>query len=675
MDARLDAKPVRSEDLMSRKTLAQFWERKSGHSETQNNMKTKTLSRVYFLVLFLPWFSPVFGQEENPIVEQSTVIEETPAQNSSVAEPPVASEKITAENPAPVEEKVEAEVPEPVVVDTRFDDFEKLLSSVDYGTEMKSEKKSRLRALVMAAYRESDLLPIWRGALGLAEINESLTALLANHGFEKPAANFGIDPALEKALVPARDVAITLNVAEACLRLKQGPDSVAKWPNWTPGDAPFAVSTNAHYKDLAARFGKASLSGNPRMVAESFIPKNWIYKRLLGDLQKADLAPEPPTITIQGLVKVGNEFPDAALLAEFLKREGHLPSENAELVDGVFSQDLSDAVRSFQKKNGLQSDGILGPKTADHISRNNEKEKEILLLNLHRSRRFPDSPGERYLLANLPSGEVYGFDGEKEAIRMRIVFGKNIRGQRTPVFRDKMEEVVFRPYWNVPYSIATKESNYSNLSYLSRNGFKIISSSTGAQLPLAESSIGMVYQQKAYVRQDAGNGNALGLVKFLFPNKHAVYFHDTPQKHYFKNGDRARSHGCVRLQEPEAMANWVLKDDENWNADSIKNALHNGGREVVKLENPIPVYLVYLTALPNPQEEEGVIFYRDRYSYDLPNAVIDAPVPRTGPKTYTTSEPPKKSIWSIFGRRSKPATRSSGPTRSYSRGMRKFRGN
>ncbi len=589
--------------------------------------------------------------------------------------------------------------------------FEKVVKAELDATKLASSKRAQLQAMVVAAYRESKLKPLWAKSVDLMDVNEELVKLLELHAFEEPVLAFtpkeDADAADSKMKpVSHEDLLVTLSVAETCLFLKKGPESVSEWPNWSYGDVPEPGASSVHWDAITEKFGKTATAGSakPQKVAEAFIPQNRIYQQLFKEIQNAAPAAEAPELKVTKLVKVGYKFERAPELAKFLINEGYLAEESMagdepeeEVADaaesetekeedsegndasdkkeedcvadkpkdeekkepgineGIYTKELSVAVKEFQKMNGLQADGILGPNTAARISSSDEEEAKALLINLHRARRFPDNPGEVFLHANIPSGEVYGFSAGKETIRMRIVFGKNRSGQRTPIFRDEMELVVFRPYWNVPYSIAVGEGNYSDTGYLSRNGFKIISSS-GRELPITIESLEMVRSRKSYVRQEGGTSNALGVVKFLFPNKHSVYFHDTPAKHYFKNSYRAQSHGCVRLEKPEEMANWVLSDHDEWDSEKISSAL-KGRRQEVKLNEKIPVYITYFTALPDAMKDDKIGFYQDIYNYDRPGAVVDAPGPRPRPiqlKAPEVEEQKKPaSFFSLFRRKDK----------------------
>lgn len=562
-------------------------------------------------------------------------------------------------------------------IERRSGQLEAFATSLLRETDLDRGRRVQLLSMAMAAYRANQLDSLWSGSIDAGEMLRSFAALLTDHGFDRAELSFERPGAEEESsttsVVPIEDLIITLALGELCLRLKQGPESVAEWPNWTPGDVPLVTRSSEHYDRITERFKIAALtSPGPIDVALDFIPRNWVYQRLIEAIARQEEAPDPPQLVVEGLIKVGDEYGQLDELADFLIGEGFLSEEERGEPDGIYNEAVSGAVRAWQKENGLLSDGILGPKTAEGLSKKKDR-KDQLVLNLHRARRLPDDLGEKYLLANLPAGEVYGMENDEETLRMRVVFGKDVVGQRTPLFRDRMEHIVFRPYWNVPYSIATGEGNYSDLSYLSSKGFEIISSRTGATLPLTTASLNQVYERNAYLRQDGGTGNALGLVKFLFPNKHSVYFHDTPSKHLFESDYRAHSHGCVRLQKPEAMANWLLKDYESWTPGKIRYAINDGEREDVFLETKIPVYIVYFTAFPDPSKESGVGFFRDYYDYDEPGAIVDVPAPPRPKPELSTSDSEGTGLFRGFFNRSGRSPGSRGGNRKGTPLFERFR--
>jgi murein L,D-transpeptidase YcbB/YkuD len=209
---------------------------------------------------------------------------------------------------------------------------------------------------------------------------------------------------------------------------------------------------------------------------------------------------------------------------------------------------------------------------------------------------------------------------------MNVVVGKAVRNE-TPVFARDMKYIVFRPYWNVPYSITRgeiipaiqKDNNYlarKNFEVTDQNG-KIVTTSAVSEEVLAQLRSG-----KLLVRQRPGNQNSLGLVKFMFPNEHNVYLHDTPAQSFFSQSRRDFSHGCIRLEKPAELAAWLLRDQPKWTLDAVKAAMKSGpDNQQVNLNPPVPVVIIYLTAVV---EENGEVhFFDDIYGHDRTlNAIL-----------------------------------------------------
>ena len=229
--------------------------------------------------------------------------------------------------------------------------------------------------------------------------------------------------------------------------------------------------------------------------------------------------------------------------------------------------------------------------TADRI--------KIVSANLERWRWMPDSLGNRYLFVNIPSFMLVAREADKPVLTMKVVTGKP--DTSTPVFSSEMTTLVFSPYWNIPESIAENETMVAanrDPEYLERNHIEQIESGNG----------------DVRLRQKPGPGNALGFVKFLFPNPYNVYLHDTPSDNLFAKTVRALSHGCVRVEQPEALARYVLRGDAAWDDHRIELAMHDGTESHVKLPAPIPVHIAYFTAWVD--DAGTLVFGPDVYGYD-----------------------------------------------------------
>jgi murein L,D-transpeptidase YcbB/YkuD len=258
-------------------------------------------------------------------------------------------------------------------------------------------------------------------------------------------------------------------------------------------------------------------------------------------------------------------------------------------------------------------------------------------LNLERYRWLPAEFGSRYIYVNIPEYRLSAYEGGKPVLQMRVVVGDEYENA-TPVFADSMTSLVFRPYWYVPQRIVVEElipRVRKKRSYLVRHGFEVLDAGRES-LVLNPRRINWsrVDPGKIRVRQKPGNTNHLGLVKFIFPNQFAVYLHDSPARNLFARARRTSSHGCVWLEKPVELAEYVLAGQDGWDRVRIREAMaaadpagdgKSGDGRTVALAQPVPVYLVYLTALV----QDGVLNFRpDPYGKDRkPMAALGKLVP------------------------------------------------
>jgi murein L,D-transpeptidase YcbB/YkuD len=239
----------------------------------------------------------------------------------------------------------------------------------------------------------------------------------------------------------------------------------------------------------------------------------------------------------------------------------------------VDSTDLTGALKEYQARHGLEPTGKLNAPTRIALNVPPSERLQQIAINLERYRWLPRSLGDRYIYVNVPSFRLSAYNGGQKELDLKVVVGAEYDGRATPVFADSMELVVFRPYWNVTPTIQANEFGHY-----------------GANLPAGYefwSDNGV-----SRIRQVPGEKNSLGLVKFLFPNSFNIYLHDTPAKSLFQRADRAASHGCIRVQDPQRLAEWVL----GWDGGRVQDAMHGSNNRHIRLPEKIPVYIVYFTA-------------------------------------------------------------------------------
>lgn len=263
------------------------------------------------------------------------------------------------------------------------------------------------------------------------------------------------------------------------------------------------------------------------------------------------------------------------------------------------------------------------------------KEKvPVLEANLERWRWMPADLGRRHVRVNIAAFEAEGWEDGAQVIKMRAIVGKLYR--RTPVFSDEITHVVLNPRWSVPLKLAVKDKLpkiKKDPDYLKKNGFRVFRADTGAEVPASSVPWDQLSSRKfGYIlRQEPGDDNALGRIKIMFPNDHDVYLHDTPKRRLFNEDERIFSSGCVRLEDPRALAAFVL-DDPKWDRSRIDKAIRGGREQTVWLNEPVPVHLQYQTAWV---DEDGTLQFRpDVYKRDAPLiAALRAAVTRSPAKS------------------------------------------
>ena len=341
---------------------------------------------------------------------------------------------------------------------------------------------------------------------------------------------------------------------------------------------------------------------------------------LAGYLQLAKAGDGPPLPAPDKGVRPGQTYPAMALLARRLHQLGDLP-QTVDLPMGstAYSGEIVQAVKKFQVRHGLDTDGILGKGTIARMNQPLSLRVLQLDLTLERYRWIPPTFPQPPIVVNIPEFELRTLRRQPAPfLSMRVVVGKAFQ-HKTPVFAQDMRYIVFRPYWNVPFSIVRGEiigKIRRDPAYLSANNFEVVDShgQVVTDNQVSESQLQGLNSGALQVRQKPGPTNSLGLLKFMFPNSYNVYMHGTPATELFARARRDFSHGCIRLQDPAALAAWVLRDRPDWNIDRI-HATMNGDQTVqLQLTKPIPVLILYSTAVVEPDGE--VSFFDDIYGDD-----------------------------------------------------------
>jgi murein L,D-transpeptidase YcbB/YkuD len=314
----------------------------------------------------------------------------------------------------------------------------------------------------------------------------------------------------------------------------------------------------------------------------------------------------------------GEPYRGIQQLAERLRQLGDLPAAAPVPTSKNYEEPLVSAIRTFQQRHGLQSDGVIGRATLEEMGVPLSRRVTQLKLALERWRWLPRNLGPRVLVVNIPEFRLRAYDDHRLTLTMRAIVGDALEHQ-TPIFADEMQAIVFRPYWNVPESIQQKELVpllRRNPGYLAKHKMEVVNakekavgaSSVDARI-LAQLASGSLR-----IRQQPGPANSLGLIKFVFPNQFGVYLHGTPEHELFYQTRRDFSHGCIRIEDPAALAGWVLRDRPEWTEKRILTTMRGKKPLSVKVTEPIPVLILYGTAFV---EETGKVnFFRDIYGHD-----------------------------------------------------------
>jgi L,D-transpeptidase YcbB len=356
-------------------------------------------------------------------------------------------------------------------------------------------------------------------------------------------------------------------------------------------------------------------------------------KRTLAHYRKLEAGGEPDPVPdlAKGRKKVapGEPWEGVPQLEARLRLLGDLPADAAPpeaAPDGtpLYEGALVDAVRSFQDRHVLDSDGVLGKGTLDAINVPLGHRVRQLELAMERGRWLPDLSGRPTIFVNVPLFRLWATDPARgeEPLRMNVVVGKSLN-HRTPIFLAEMAYIVFRPYWNAPYGISRDElvpHARRDPSYMEKENLEIVASGAddAVPLPATPENLDAVVAGRLHIRQKPGPGNSLGLAKFIFPNSESIYMHGTPAQQLFSRTRRDFSHGCIRLERPADLAAWVLRDEPEWTPERIDTAMKGERPMRVNLKSPLTVVLFYDTVHVN---SEGVVrFVNDIYGHD---AVLD----------------------------------------------------
>ena len=468
---------------------------------------------------------------------------------------------------------------------------------------------------IAAFYRGRDFQPIWTDtdADDTARRQALLTALAQADRHGLPVDRYDMDDLMERmrAVRSSRDLGLLeVEMSRVFLQYARDIQTGALIPSRIDAD----IVREVPYRDRASYLAMIAREDPVDFIA-SLPPQTIEYRALLA--QKIRLEARiaeggwGPAVRARALAP-GDTGGDVVALRDRLIAMGYLaPTSKA-----GYDADLQAAVSAFQLAHGLEVDGIAGQGTIEEINVDPRARMRSIIVAMERERWLNRERGDRHILVNLADFHARIIDHGHETFRTRSVIGKNVPDQRSPEFSDVMEHMVINPSWFVPRSIITKEY----LPALQRNPnavrHLVITDSRGREINRNAVDFSR-FSSRSFpfsMRQPPGESNALGLVKFMFPNVHNIYLHDTPQKHLFAHEVRAYSHGCIRLADPFDFAYALLAAQEEDPKAYFHKVLDTNRETQVDLEKPVPVHLIYRTAQTN---ERGQIEYRrDVYGRD-----------------------------------------------------------
>ncbi|MDO8997827.1 MAG: L,D-transpeptidase family protein [Sediminibacterium sp.] len=319
--------------------------------------------------------------------------------------------------------------------------------------------------------------------------------------------------------------------------------------------------------------------------------EQWLYRLL--DLQKKEVIDSLPAVK-----KSLRSGESSELIGRIKKRLTFLQSETL-TNNNLFDTSMVLAVKKFQERHGIDVDGVIGNKVITDLNIPLKKRVEQLLINMERARWMPPQQDSTFVLVNIPEFKLRVFEKSKIALQMNVIVGSS--ANNTVIFNGNLQYIVFSPYWNVPESIVRNEilpAIRRNPGYIAKHNMEITQYIGG--LP--------------QIRQKPGANNALGRVKFLFPNNFSIYLHDTPNRNLFAQTNRGLSHGCIRIAEPKKFAEFLLRDQPKYTSTAIDSLMYLEKEKWVTLKKKIPVFLVYFTAWVDQSGE--LHFRRDIYKHD-----------------------------------------------------------
>jgi len=480
--------------------------------------------------------------------------------------------------------------------------------------------------LLAEVYERRGFKPAWSGIERLESLIELVRATAAD-GLDPEDYHLSVLERVNDMLINGRELnsqeraALDIGMTDSLIRLgyhqrfgKVNPYDLD--PEWN-------FSRELRGRDPASLIQEGISAESLTEFRDAVFPRVELYRHLqsiLAEYRGIAAAGGWSQVPAGPTLRPGDTDDRLQVLMERLAVTGDLP-KGVQVDLSSYGGVLETAVRNFQERHGLDADGIIGPATISALNVPVEKRIDQLRVNLERARWVVDNLEDDFVIVNIAGFRAYVYRDRKEMWSTRVMVGKTYR--KTPVFRSTMKYVVFNPTWTVPYSIATKDilpKVKKDHSYLTSRNFIVKNRNGDVVNPATVDWAALSQRNFPYTLvQQPGTNNALGEIKFIFPNEYAVYLHDTPSKSLFGRSERAFSSGCVRVEHPFNFAE-VLMGPDGWDAERVQAERMRRETKSVFLSKPMPVLLLYWTAEVGANGQ--IRFYADVYERD--QAVLDA---------------------------------------------------
>jgi len=379
--------------------------------------------------------------------------------------------------------------------------------------------------------------------------------------------------------------------------------------------APLDTATLVHTAVTDQRLAEAVREAVPRLPMYAGLRRALARYRTLADHPAWQAA--PPALPPGRKLREGQAWAGLPVLAQRLAALGDLPADTP--VPPRLEGELLAALQTFQERHGLTPDGVLGAATLAALNVTPAARVRQIELTLERLRWTPYLQAPRMIVVNVPEFMLRAYEVREGQVQvrlaMKVIVGKAL-DTRTPLFDEDMRFIEFSPYWNVPPSIARQElvpRLRRQPGYFAQQGFEFVGPGGQVVTTLSAAQLDAVLAGGWRIRQRPGPQNALGDIKFVFPNNDNIYLHHTPTPQLFQRDRRDFSHGCIRVEEPVALAQFVLRDEPTWTEERIRAAMAQGRSSTLRLKQPLPVLIAYSTVVV---KGEQVFFYPDLYGHD-----------------------------------------------------------